>query len=111
MVKGDVKFLLNQRVGKFVQKSNNTNLSFYYHLMQGDFFRSQLFANSSGGARQANISGDSIKKIKVPYPDLLTQSKIAEMINNELLILEGNNSLIKNYELKITNRITKIWGE
>ena len=79
--------------------------------MQTEFFRSQLFVNSSGGVRQANISGDAIKRIKVPCPDISVQSEIAGDIDKHLSVIEGNSSLISFFEHKTRNRISKVWGD
>ncbi len=104
------KFFLNQRVGKFIKKSNIIHEQFFYYLTQTEFFRSRLFAKSSGGVRQANISGEAIKSIEIPIPDFLTQSKIAENIDNEVKIIKGNEKLINLTEIKIREKLNNIWG-
>ncbi len=103
------KFLLNQRVGRFLKKSNNINEQFFYYLTQTEFFRSKLFAKSSGGVRQANISGDAIKAIEIPLPDFLTQSKIADSLDKELEMVKGNTTLMHNFQNKITEKINRIF--
>ena len=103
------KFLLNQRVGRFLKKSNNINEQFFYYLTQTKFFRSKLFAKSSGGVRQANISGDAIKAIEIPLPDFLTQSKIADSLDKELEMVKGNTTLMHNFQNKITEKINRVF--
>jgi type I restriction enzyme M protein len=104
-------FLLNQRVGKFITKSNEINEDFFFYFCQSNHFRRQLFAGSSGGVRQANISGNAIKLIKIPVPDFSIQEIIVERIKIETDTIEGNKKLIEIYTQKIEDRISKVWGE
>ena len=51
----------------------------------------------------------SIRDLKIPMPSIKIQNKIAENIQNELRIVEGNKKLIEIYPQKIEDRINKIW--
>lgn len=107
----DDKFLLNQRVGKFEIKTENLDKQYLYYLAQTDSFRKQLFANSSGGVRQSNISSKGIESILIPLPSLSVQNEIAIQIEKEIEIMNGNKQLIEIFEQKIKHRISKVWGE
>ena len=79
----DEKLLLNQRVGKFVIKSENILNNFLYYIALSKEFRKQIFANSSGGIRQANISSSNIENIDIPLPPLEEQKAIVAKIEQE----------------------------
>lgn len=106
----DEKFLLNQRVGKFEIQSKELDREYLYFVAQTDHFRKQLFANSSGGVRQANISNKGIESISIPFPDIETQRQIVAQIDNEQALVNANKQLIEIFEQKIKDRIAKVWG-
>lgn len=107
-VNGD--FLLNQRVGKFEIFSDKLDQSFLYYVANTSNFRKQLFANSSGGVRQANISNKGIESIEIPLPPLETQRQIVAQIEKEQALVNANKQLVEIFEQKIKNRIAKVWG-
>ena len=105
------KFLLNQRVGKFEIKTEDLDKQYLYYVAQTKSFRKQLFANSSGGVRQSNISNKGIESILIPLPQIETQTAIVIQIIKEIEFVKGNKQLIEIFEQKIKNRIAKVWGE
>lgn len=107
----DDKFLLNQRVGKFEIKTEDLDQQYLYYVAQTDSFRKQLFANSSGGVRQSNISNKGIESILIPLPPIATQTAIVLQIEKEIEFVNGNKQLIEIFEQKIKDRISKVWGE
>jgi restriction endonuclease S subunit len=107
----DEKFLLNQRVGKFEIQSNELDRQYLYFVSQTDHFRKQLFANSSGGVRQANISNKGIERISIPFPEIEIQRQIVAQIEKEQALVNANKQLIEIFEQKIKDRIAKVWGE
>jgi len=111
MVDRDGDFLLNQRVGKFEIISSTLNNEFLYLCANQDWFRKQIFRNSSGGVRQSNISNKGIEATEIPIPPIKTQKQIVMKINEEQELVKSNKKLIVIFEQKIKERITKIWGE
>ena len=107
----DDQFLLNQRVGKFEIQTENLDKQFLYYVAQTDNFRKQLFANSSGGVRQSNISNKGIESISIPLPPIEIQTEIVVQIEREIGFVNGNKQLIEIYEQKIKDMIAKVWGE
>lgn len=107
----DNKFLLNQRVGKFEIQSNELDRQYLYFVSQTDHFRKQLFANSSGGVRQANISNKGIESISIPFPEIEIQRQIVAQIEKEQELVNASKQLIDIFEQKIKDRIAKVWGE
>lgn len=106
----DDKFLLNQRVGKFEILSAKLDKQFLYYVANTDNFRKQLFANSSGGVRQSNISNKGIEGIIIPFPPIETQQQIVSQIEKEQGLVNANKQLIEIFEQKIKDRIAKVWG-
>jgi type I restriction enzyme M protein len=107
----DENYLLNQRVGKFEIQTNQLDREFLYYVAQTDNFRKQLFANSSGGVRQSNISNKGIESIMIPLPAIKIQQQIVAQIQTELDLVNGNKQLIEIFQERIKNRIAKVWGE
>jgi len=83
MVDRDGDFLLNQRVGKFEIISSTLNNEFLYLCANQDWFRKQIFRNSSGGVRQSNISNKGIEATEIPIPPIKTQKQIVMKINED----------------------------
>jgi type I restriction enzyme M protein len=107
----DNKYLLNQRVGKFEIQTKDLDRQFLFYVAQSDYFRKQLFANSSGGVRQSNISNKGIEGILIPMPPIEVQMKIVIQMENEMELVNGNKQLVEIFEKKIKDRIAKVWGK
>lgn len=107
----DEKYLLNQRVGKFEITSKNLSNEYLYYVANSENFRRQMFSNTSGGVRQANISNKGIESIKIPFPPLEIQLEIVSQIEKEQALVNANKELITIYEQKIKDRISKVWEE
>jgi len=70
--------LLNQRILK-LHKFNHAfiNQDFLLYFLQSEPFLSELYATANG-TRQANLSSDTIKKLKIPLPSLEEQEKAVD---------------------------------
>ena len=109
-IDNDGKFLLNQRVGKFEIHTESLNREFLYYFANSDDFRKQLFSNTAGGVRQANISNKGIESIIIPLPPLETQRRIVAQIEKEQELVNANKQLIAIFEQKIKDRVARVWG-
>jgi len=78
----DDKVLLNQRVG-IIRVSQELNNFFLLSFMKTSIFRLKIFRQSCGGA-QPNISESEISSIKIPFPSLVLQNKIAEEVKKRM---------------------------
>ncbi len=62
-----------------------------------------------------NVNGlfnrEELKILKVPLPDIPTQERIVTEIENEQRLVSTNDQLITLFELKIKDRIARVWGE
>lgn len=108
-VRYDDVTVLNQRVGKIINKNDKySNLDYiYYYLSQYDV-KVELAQKAGGAANQANISPSDIKNLYFPCPPIEIQNKIAT-------ILSYYDSLIENYQKQIklleesAQRLYKEW--
>lgn len=70
------------------------------------------YLNSLGtGGTFKEINSSNFSRIKVHIPPIEIQNQIAEKLEEEREIVEGNKKLIEIYTQKIEDRINKIWGE
>tara|TARA_B100000575_G_C23086546_1_gene626218 strand:- start:22 stop:1224 length:1203 start_codon:yes stop_codon:yes gene_type:complete len=71
------KFLLNQRVGKFIPK-RNLNKKFLYYFLSTKVEES---LKMSAGSAQPNLSTQQIKSFQIPIPDLVEQEKLVAKLD------------------------------
>lgn len=88
---------LNQRVGRFLAKSKNNNISFVKSFFTiGDGLKH--VTNIARGAAQPNISSSQILSIplNIPTSNLLNKySALSEKINKNILLLRSQNQNLK----------------
>lgn len=101
--------VLNQRVGKIVNKNNaKSSLDYIYYYLSQYEVKVELAQKAGGAANQANISPSDIKNLFFPCPPIETQHHIAT-------ILSRYDSLIENYQKQIklleeaAQRLYKEW--
>ena len=101
--------VLNQRVGKIVNKDESLScLDFIYYYLSQYEVKVELAQKAGGAANQANISPSDIKNLTIPYPPIEIQHRIAT-------ILSRYDSLIENYQKQIklleeaVQRLYKEW--
>ena len=110
MINDDDTFLLNQRVGKFVINSLKLYTKYLYYIAVSDYFRKQIFSNSAGGIRQANISPSGIESIDIYFPPLEEQKAIVAKIEEEEQYVDACKKLIEINKQKISDKIKSIWS-
>ncbi len=110
MIDKEGDFLLNQRVGKFEIDKSKIYSEFMYYLANMDEFKAQIFQNSSGGIRQANISASGIESIFIPLPPLDEQKTIVEKIKREEQYINTCKEYIAHFKQKIADKIQSIWS-
>ena len=101
--------VLNQRVGKIINKDDRqSNLDYIYYFLSQYEVKVELAQKAGGAANQANISPSDIKDLLLPYPPIDDQLRIAT-------ILSRYDSLIENYQKQIklleeaAQRLYKEW--
>ena len=108
-VRYDAITVLNQRVGKIVNKNDaKSSLDYIYYYLSQYEVKVELAQKAGGAANQANISPSDIKNLFFPCPPIETQHHIAT-------ILSRYDSLIENYQKQIklleeaAQRLYKEW--
>ena len=86
-------FLVNQRVAIVRANSKKVNPTFLFYFYSMEYVERYLYGLGIG-AGQPNISADDILSLKVTFPPLPTQQKIAS-------ILSAYDNLIQNYKKQI----------
>ena len=108
-VKYDTVTVLNQRVGKIVNKNDDiSSIDYIYYYLSQYEVKVELAQKAGGAANQANISPSDIKNLLFPCPSIDVQNRIAS-------ILSRYDSLIENYQKQIklleeaTQRVYREW--
>jgi type I restriction enzyme S subunit len=75
------KYLINQRVGRFVNKApDKLDQRYLYYILARRETLWKLVSVATGSANQANISGSQIESLEIPLPSLSEQKVIANML-------------------------------
>ena len=108
-VRYDDVTVLNQRVGKIVNKNEEkSSLDYIYYYLSQYEVKVELAQKAGGAANQANISPSDIKNLLFPCPPIEVQHRIAT-------ILSRYDSMIENYQKQIklleeaAQRLYKEW--
>ena len=101
--------LLNQRVGKIIPKDGEKCcLEYIYYFLKQDSVVIELAGVAGGAANQANISSDNIKALKIPFPEITIQRKVANILSAYDDLIENNQKQIKLLE-EAAQRLYKEW--
>ena len=93
----DIKFVLNQRVGKVQEKYEKIDKIFLKYLLSTTTVRTQMEYRASG-TKQRNISPKDIYDIEVYIPELVIQKYIGRILYNLDKKIQINNQI--NQELE-----------
>lgn len=103
------KSLLNQRVGKIVlTDKDNCDIDYVYYYISQECVKIELANKAGGAANQANISPTDIKNLKIPFPHIETQHRIASILSAYDDLIENNQKQIKLLE-EAAQRLYKEW--
>lgn len=91
------KFLLNQRVGKFILKEG-IEKDFLLYLLHSDYFLSALYTKA-GGTKQANLTAQQILEIKVAVPEIKEQEVISDVLNAQEDIIEKEYAYLNKLKM------------
>ena len=93
------KLLLNQRIAKFDNINEDiVNRRYFLHFLRSKPFLNKLYS-SARGVRQANLSSISIKELRIAYPSISEQRRLAD--NFDMLQSETQR-LQSIYQQKLT---------
>jgi len=100
--------LQNYRVGKFISRDKNIfSEDYLYYFLSSNLFFHQLLARQTQSAQQ-NIGKEDINNMTICFPDLPTQTAIAEILSSLDDKIELNNKI--NQELEnLAQTLFKQW--
>lgn len=97
----------NQACAALLPTEKCNEIYLYYFLIS---FKNELIKLGVGGA-QPNISAGIIKKIQIPLPSLLTQQKIAEILDTADQLRQYNKQLIEKYDALTQSYFLEMFGD
>ena len=81
---------------------------YIYYILKS---KTKLLNSLGSGATFKELSGQKIKKIKIPLPSLKEQKAIVKEIEQERVQVESCKKLIKLHEAKIHQKIISVWEQ
>ena len=103
----NILFLLNQRAGKAIPKTN-VDKDYLYHLFCLDAVKFSIANMAYGGANQVNVSPKDIMKIRWEFPLISVQQKIASILSTYDTLIENNTKRIRLLE-QMAENLYKEW--
>jgi type I restriction enzyme, S subunit len=100
--------LVNQRAAKIESIKEKSDRDFVYYLLSTDTLRKEIALLAHGAANQANVSHKDIEKIKVFWPSLPIQRKIAAVLSAYDDLIENNKRRLAILE-KMAEELYREW--
>ncbi len=104
------KGIINQALLKLTPNNKLVDPYFLKYYLQSPPIQNRFFTDQSGSVIQNVSSVQVLKKIPFPKIDMNLQNEIVKKINEELNIIELNKNLVKTYNSKIQETISKVWS-
>lgn len=101
------EYLLNQRAGKIIPKSNS-NADYLYYLFSSQSIKENIVTRAYGAANQVNVSPTAIGNIKWDFPDKKQQEKIGAFLKLFDELIQNNIKRIKLLE-QMAENLYKEW--
>jgi type I restriction enzyme, S subunit len=109
LIQEDNKFLLNQRLVLLREIKGKSASGFIKYILSNEIFLFYFFGESKGGTgNQTNVSTEDVKNIRLKFPSLLEQEKIASFltaVDDKLQTLKKKKSLLEQYKKGVIQKI------
>ena len=101
---------LTENAAKLVLKSELIDKDYLMYIGNSNLVQNQIekLTHAVGVPKLALMR---IRTINIPLPSIDAQKEIAQKIEEERKVIEGNTKLIETYTQKIQDRINKVWGQ
>ena len=103
----DKKYLLNQRAGKIIPKSN-VDSNYMYYLFSSKAIKENIVARAYGAANQVNVSPTAIGNIKWDFPEKIQQEKMGDFLRLFDELIQNNIKRMKLLE-QVAENLYKEW--
>jgi type I restriction enzyme S subunit len=108
-IEDDNKFLLNQRLVLLREIQNKSDNGFISYLISNEKFLFYFFAEAKGGTgNQTNVSTEDVKNIKLNFPTLPEQQKIASFlsaVDEKIQQLSRKKELLEQYKKGVMQQL------
>ena len=94
-----------------IKSKNKEILNEYIRVILDSRLFVEYLTRNQEGSNQKFISLGALRSFKFPLASYEIQKEIAQKIEEERKVIEGNVKLIEIYAQKIQDRINKVWGE
>lgn len=101
---------INQRVCRIKSNSNNLIDDYLYHFLNSDKFENDAVRNSAGAA-QLNLSTNWLADYEIPLPSIITQQKIAAILDKADELRQYNKQLIAKYDALTQSLFLDMFGD
>lgn len=105
----EIEAAINQAVAAIKVNEKLIISEFLYFQLVGLYDYLRKISDARGG-NQSNLNAKLIKDLKIAVPQIEIQQLIVSQIEKEQTLVNANKELITIYELKIKDRIGKVWG-
>ena len=95
----------NQACCNLIIDSNKADYEFVYYSLSALYDK---FVSLKNGGAQPNLNAGIIKSVEIPYPDIETQRRIANILSSYDSLIENNQKQIKLLE-EAAQRLYKEW--
>jgi restriction endonuclease S subunit len=106
----EIDAAINQAVAAIFVRDKRINNQFLYLQLQDLYDYLRKISDARGG-NQSNLNSQLIKELKILIPPMDNQLLIVSQIEKEQSLVNANKELIEIFELKIKDKIAKVWGE
>jgi type I restriction enzyme, S subunit len=104
-------WLLNQRVGKLEVKNNQKADKTYLKYILNHPIHRNYYKMFAGGGLQINVGKEEILSIKIPLPNLETQKRIAQILDDAISLRDNTEKLLKEYDALAQSIFFDMFGD
>lgn len=93
-----------------IEKNSNINTKFLSYLFKSDIIKNQYLKGTSGTAQVA-LTIEKLKKLKVPDVNLITQSRIVEVLDKAQELVNNKKEQIELLDKLVKSRFIEMFGD